>query len=180
MTWISSFVNGEPCWMLPNQANWKTRIGVMTESTVGSSYVSFHSSTLKATLSGGLEAILTSKIEKGRRRNSLRRSGSFAGLPMLYANHCRPGPEGQPLYANQAMLDYTGLTMQDVIASDFRARTYHPEDLERVREERKAGLARGLRLKSSNERSEGRSVSLAPPPLQPVPRRTGTSGALVM
>ena len=53
-------------------------------------------------------------------------------------------PEGQPLYANQAMLDYTGLTMQDVVASDFRARTYHPEDLERVREERKAGLARGL------------------------------------
>src|SRR6202022_2689421 len=50
-------------------------------------------------------------------------------------------PRRQPLYANQAMLDYTGLTMQDVIASDFRARTYHPEDLERVREERKAGLA---------------------------------------
>jgi len=53
-------------------------------------------------------------------------------------------PKGDPLYANQAMLDYTGLTMQDVVASDFRARTYHPEDLERVREERKAGLARGL------------------------------------
>src|SRR6202047_2303639 len=53
-------------------------------------------------------------------------------------------PKGDPLYANQAMLDYTGLTMQDVVASDYRARIYHPEDLERVREERKAGLARGL------------------------------------
>jgi formate hydrogenlyase transcriptional activator len=53
-------------------------------------------------------------------------------------------PKGQPLYANQAMLDYTGLTMRDVVGSDFRARTYHPEDLERVREERKAGLARGM------------------------------------
>jgi formate hydrogenlyase transcriptional activator len=53
-------------------------------------------------------------------------------------------PSGDPLYANQAMLDYTGLTMQDVVASDFRARTYHPEDIDRVREERKAGLARGL------------------------------------
>src|SRR5438128_4594764 len=52
--------------------------------------------------------------------------------------------KGHPLYANQAMLDYAGLTMQDVVASDFRARTYHPEDLERVREERKAGLARGV------------------------------------
>ena len=53
-------------------------------------------------------------------------------------------PKGHPLYANQAMLDYTGLTMQDVLASDFRARTFHPEDLERVREEREGGLARGL------------------------------------
>jgi formate hydrogenlyase transcriptional activator len=53
-------------------------------------------------------------------------------------------PKGHPLYANQAMLDYTGLTMQDVLASDFRARTFHPEDLERVREEREGGFARGL------------------------------------
>jgi formate hydrogenlyase transcriptional activator len=53
-------------------------------------------------------------------------------------------PSGNALYANQEMLDYTGLSMEDVVASDFRARTYHPEDLERVREERKAGLARGL------------------------------------
>ena len=53
-------------------------------------------------------------------------------------------PKGNPLYANQAMLDYTGLTMQDVLASEFRARTFHPEDLERVGEEREAGFARGL------------------------------------
>jgi formate hydrogenlyase transcriptional activator len=53
-------------------------------------------------------------------------------------------PDGHPLYANQTMLDYIGLTMQDVAASDFRARIFHPEDLERLREERKAGLARGL------------------------------------
>src|SRR6202158_5144779 len=53
-------------------------------------------------------------------------------------------PDGHPLYANQAMLDYIGLTKQDVVASDFRARIFHPEDLERLREERKAGLARGL------------------------------------
>src|SRR6202165_2039351 len=52
--------------------------------------------------------------------------------------------KGHPLYANQAMLDYTGLTMEDVVTSDFRASIFHPEDLERAREERKAGLARGL------------------------------------
>ena len=42
------------------------------------------------------------------------------------------------------MLDYTGLTMEDVITSDFRARIFHPEDIERLREERRAALARGL------------------------------------
>ena len=34
--------------------------------------------------------------------------------------------------------------MQDVITSDFRARIFHPEDLERLREERRAALGRGL------------------------------------
>src|SRR6266478_5044224 len=53
-------------------------------------------------------------------------------------------PNGYPLYANHAVLDHTGLTMQDVISSDFRARIFHPEDLERLREERQAALARGL------------------------------------
>src|SRR6195256_3367112 len=54
------------------------------------------------------------------------------------------GPDGSPIYANQAVLDYTGLAMEDVINSDFRARIFHPEDLERLREEREAALARGL------------------------------------
>jgi formate hydrogenlyase transcriptional activator len=52
--------------------------------------------------------------------------------------------EGTPIYANQAVLDYTGLTMEDVTTSDFRARIFHPEDLESLREERLAALARGL------------------------------------
>jgi formate hydrogenlyase transcriptional activator len=53
-------------------------------------------------------------------------------------------PDGIPLYANQAVLEYTGLTLKDVTTSDFRARIFHPEDLERLREERQVALARGL------------------------------------
>jgi formate hydrogenlyase transcriptional activator len=53
-------------------------------------------------------------------------------------------PEGKPLYANQAVLEYTGLTIEDVASPDFRARIFHPEDLERLRDERRAALARGL------------------------------------
>jgi formate hydrogenlyase transcriptional activator len=53
-------------------------------------------------------------------------------------------PDGVPIYANQAVLDYTGLSIEDVTASDFRARIFHPEDLERQREERQAALSRGV------------------------------------
>src|SRR6202790_3867347 len=53
-------------------------------------------------------------------------------------------PDGIPLYANQAVLDYTGLTIEDVTTSDFRARIFHPEDIERLREERQAALSRGV------------------------------------
>jgi formate hydrogenlyase transcriptional activator len=53
-------------------------------------------------------------------------------------------PSGDPLYANQAVLEYTGLTMQDVVSSEFRARMFHPEDIERLREERQAAYGRGL------------------------------------
>jgi len=31
------------------------------------------------------------------------------------------------------MLDYTGLTMEEVMAEDFRARVFHPEDVGRLR-----------------------------------------------
>ncbi len=51
---------------------------------------------------------------------------------------------GAPVYANQATLDYTGLTPEGVFAPQFRERIFHPDDLERLRDERKAALARGL------------------------------------
>src|SRR6202161_1175697 len=52
---------------------------------------------------------------------------------------------GHPLYANPAMLDYTGHTIQDVLTTpDLRARIFHPEDLERASEDRDGGLARGF------------------------------------
>src|SRR6202158_5803126 len=52
-------------------------------------------------------------------------------------------PDGTALYANQTVLDYTGLTLEDVQREDQRARVYHPEDLERLREERQEAFARG-------------------------------------
>src|SRR5712672_2697131 len=53
-------------------------------------------------------------------------------------------PSGAPVYANQATLDYTGLTAEDVISPGFRERIFHPDDLERLRDFRRLALARGL------------------------------------
>ena len=53
-------------------------------------------------------------------------------------------PLGTPLYANEATLDYAGLSSEDVVAPNFRERLFHPEDLERLRDQRKVALARGL------------------------------------
>ena len=52
--------------------------------------------------------------------------------------------QGTPIYANQAVLDYTGLTVEDVTTSDFPARIFHPEDIENVREDQMAALSRGV------------------------------------
>jgi PAS domain S-box-containing protein len=52
-------------------------------------------------------------------------------------------PDGTALYANQTVLDYTGLTLEDVQREDQRTRVFHPEDVERLRAERHEALARG-------------------------------------
>jgi formate hydrogenlyase transcriptional activator len=57
-------------------------------------------------------------------------------------------PSGAPIYANQATLDYTGLAIEDVLAPGFRERIFHPDDLEKLRGEREAALARGLPFES--------------------------------
>jgi PAS domain S-box-containing protein len=50
--------------------------------------------------------------------------------------------DGSVLYANQPVLDYTGLTLGEVQREDYRARVFHPEDVERLREERREALTR--------------------------------------
>src|SRR5216683_6367503 len=53
-------------------------------------------------------------------------------------------PDGTNLYANQAVLEYTGLTREEVMSDGFRGRVFHPEDVDRLRDERRAALSRGL------------------------------------
>jgi formate hydrogenlyase transcriptional activator len=53
------------------------------------------------------------------------------------------GADGEFLYANQAILEYTGLTKEEVWSESFRE-VFHPEDSERLRDERDAAISRGV------------------------------------
>ncbi|MCI0414981.1 sigma 54-interacting transcriptional regulator [bacterium] len=53
-------------------------------------------------------------------------------------------PDGRLLYANQKVLDYTGCTQEDAIAPGFRERVIHPEDVDRLTDERQQSLSRGV------------------------------------
>jgi PAS domain S-box-containing protein len=53
-------------------------------------------------------------------------------------------PEAQYIYLNETIMDYTGLNREDFKTADFLVRVLHPEDIERVREERMRGFAQGV------------------------------------
>jgi len=53
-------------------------------------------------------------------------------------------PAGNAINANRSVLEYTGLTMDQVRGGSFRSRVFHRDDVERLRVERQQGLAREL------------------------------------
>jgi PAS domain S-box-containing protein len=50
-------------------------------------------------------------------------------------------PNGKAIYANRVALEYTGLSLHEVRADNFRDRVFHPEDIQRLREARQKGLS---------------------------------------
>jgi formate hydrogenlyase transcriptional activator len=52
-------------------------------------------------------------------------------------------PDGTRLYANQGMLEYHGMTLQEVQAEDFYARVLHTDDLRKVLDERQSAISAG-------------------------------------
>jgi formate hydrogenlyase transcriptional activator len=53
-------------------------------------------------------------------------------------------PDGRPISANEHVLDYTGITLEESQKASLLG--VHPDDLERVRDVRLQGLARGVRF----------------------------------
>ncbi len=50
-------------------------------------------------------------------------------------------PDGKAIYVNRVALEYTGLSLDDLQGDDFRERVLHPDDVNRLREERHNALS---------------------------------------
>ena len=54
------------------------------------------------------------------------------------------GPDGSIGYVNRTVLDYTGLSTDELMETDFRERVFHPDDMDRLRETRRNAFSRGI------------------------------------
>ena len=53
-------------------------------------------------------------------------------------------PAGQLLYANESVLESTGLSLDEVMADGFREWLFHPDDLQKLRSDRSERMQRGV------------------------------------
>ncbi|MGD0227765.1 MAG: PAS domain S-box protein [Terriglobia bacterium] len=53
-------------------------------------------------------------------------------------------PQGAVLHVNRWVLDYSGLSLEEVVMPDFRSRIFHPEDVARLQDVRRDALSKGL------------------------------------
>src|ERR1700721_4414131 len=53
-------------------------------------------------------------------------------------------PEGRAVYVNRVALEYTGLSIEEMLTESFRAHVIHPDDVERFRIVRQNGLPTGV------------------------------------
>ena len=67
-------------------------------------------------------------------------------------------PEGKAIYANRGALEYMGLTLEEVRADDFRERVFHPDDVQRLRQERDSALSGAIPFENE-QRARGKDGS---------------------
>ncbi|MGA8437659.1 MAG: sigma 54-interacting transcriptional regulator [Candidatus Sulfotelmatobacter sp.] len=90
------------------------------------------------------QSALTMAFEKIKRSEAQLRQTLDAIAQLIVVLH----PDGTLRYANQVVLDYTGFSLEDAMAPNFRTRLLHPEDVARLQDERRDALSRGLPFES--------------------------------
>ena len=83
-----------------------------------------------------IEDLKQAEVRLRQDEEELRRITDAIPLSIFVLN-----PDGRSIYANRVALDYTGLTLDDVVEKNFPERIFHPEDVERLRKSRQDSLA---------------------------------------
>ena len=82
------------------------------------------------------EALRTALYETRKSEEELRRITDVIPQMIVVLSS-----DGRANYANRVALEYTGLSLDEVSADEFRERVFHPEDVQRLREERQKGFS---------------------------------------
>ncbi len=86
-------------------------------------------------------AIAHKRNEAALRRNQEELRQVIDAIPQLIV---AMSPAGQILYANESVLESTGLSLDEVMADGFREWLFHPDDLEKLRSDRSERMKRGV------------------------------------
>src|SRR5580698_7998117 len=83
------------------------------------------------------------EAQRRREREELRRIVDLIPQTIIVLN-----PNGKAIYANRVALEYTGLSLDEVQADDFRDRVFHREDVRRLRDGRHKSLSGAVRFEN--------------------------------
>jgi PAS domain S-box-containing protein len=86
-------------------------------------------------------AIAHKRNETTLRRNQQELRQVIDAIPQLIV---AMSPAGQILYANESVLESTGLSLNEVMADGFREWLFHPDDLQKLRNDRPERMQRGI------------------------------------
>jgi PAS domain S-box-containing protein len=82
------------------------------------------------------EALTSSLADARQSETELRRMTDAVAQSIVVLN-----PDGKAVSANRVALEYTGLSLEEVQAAEFRERVFHPDDIARLRETRLRALS---------------------------------------
>ena len=128
------------CWSTPIRSSDETVLGTFAiYSREPGSPSAYHQH-----LIGQITHLATVAIEHKHREEKLRQDEQELRriTDAIAQLICVLGPDGNTLYANRFVLEYSGLSLEDVMADDFRARFFHSDDIEGSQSERQHALER--------------------------------------
>lgn len=130
------------CWSTPIHSSAGVVLGTfaIVSRRVGSP-TTFHQTVIAEVTHLASLAITHTRREAALRQSETQYRQIIDAIPQLIA---ALSPTGQILYANKSVLEYSGLSEQDLTEEAFRHRIFSVEDLERLAEERQRGLEKGV------------------------------------